>query len=572
MIDATGRTRSTWRVLAGTTSMPGRRGRAGFAPVTRWAAATPLVPPTGAAGRLGHVHLGCGSISWLRRLLAEPAGAARARRVTLRVGDWRPPRAGWSGRLGPLPGLRRHRVSLPRSGGTAVIEVRLADAVPLREVLSAALAVLAPVRPLPAAARPDAVGLRVVDRTPAVRFDTAVANPIGRPRPYGRALRPGRLRPAAGAGPAWQLTVPGAGPGGAEQVLSAGALDGTPLTVEQLLPLRTVATVQCRGLPAAAPAAVATLLTQLAATGAVLAVPELPPAVGDRLATPLRALVGAPLPRPGADPLELELRSVRQRRAALRGHGAPFAPPRATAGGVPGSAAPPPVSAILVTRRPQHIAEAVRRIAAQTYPELEIVLCPHGMELDARLRARLAGCGRPLTIVEAPGACSFGEAMAAATARARGSLITKVDDDDGYGPEHVWDLVLAREYSGATLVGKAAEFVHLQPLGVTVRRLASGPETYGPPVAGGTMLIGRGDLEGVGGWRPVPRSVDRGLMDRVSRSGGLVYRTHPLGYLYERRADGHTWDAGLDYFLWRSGQQWDGYPPYAEFGVGSASG
>ncbi|HEY0700672.1 MAG TPA: hypothetical protein VGD43_23055, partial [Micromonospora sp.] len=237
-----------------------------------------------------------------------------------------------------------------------------------------------------------------------------------------------------------------------------------------------------------------------------------------------------------------------------------------------GLAAPPSVSAVLVTRRPEYILEAVRQIAAQSYPELEIVLCLHGIGLDADLRARVEECGRPVQVFTAGGDLFFGEVMGAATARARGSLVTKFDDDDVYGPEHVWDLVLAREYSGATLVGKAAEFVYLQALGVTVRRRAVPPEAYGPPVAGGTMLMSRGDLEDIGGWRPVPRSVDRGLMDRVLRAGGLIYRTHPLGYLYERRAAGHTWDAGLDYFLRRSGQQWHGFPRHPEFGTAEGAG
>ena len=81
------------------------------------------------------------------------------------------------------------------------------------------------------------------------------------------------------------------------------------------------------------------------------------------------------------------------------------------------------------------------------------------------------------------------------------------------------------------------------------------------------MLIGRGDLEEVGGWRPVPRSVDRGLIDRVRRAGGLVYRTHPLGYVYHRRRTGHTWDPGLEYFLRGGGTQWSGLPRHREFGT-----
>jgi hypothetical protein len=32
-----------------------------------------------------------------------------------------------------------------------------------------------------------------------------------------------------------------------------------------------------------------------------------------------------------------------------------------------------------------------------------------------------------------------------------------MDDDDFYGPEHVWDLVVARLYSGAEIVGKVRQ-------------------------------------------------------------------------------------------------------------------
>ncbi|GAB3810496.1 hypothetical protein [Micromonospora zhanjiangensis] len=138
--------------------------------------------------------------------------------------------------------------------------------------------------------------------------------------------------------------------------------------------------------------------------------------------------------------------------------------------------------------------------------------------------------------------------------------MTKVDDDDSYGVDHVWDLVLARHYSGATLVGKGAEFVHLEDLNITVRRPSGRAEYDGDLVAGGTMLIARGDLEAVGGWRPVPRSVDLGLIQRLRRAGARIYRTHPLGYVYHRRATGHTWDPGQRYFLTTAHTQWDGIP------------
>jgi len=69
------------------------------------------------------------------------------------------------------------------------------------------------------------------------------------------------------------------------------------------------------------------------------------------------------------------------------------------------------------------------------------------------------------------------------------------------------------------------------------------------------MLIARGDLEALGGWGPRSGAVDRGLLDRVRRAGGLTYRTHSLGFVHKGHSD-----------RYRLGPQWPGLPPYAEFG------
>jgi hypothetical protein len=152
------------------------------------------------------------------------------------------------------------------------------------------------------------------------------------------------------------------------------------------------------------------------------------------------------------------------------------------------------------------------------------------------------------------------------TAAATGQLVTKVDDDDHYGPEHIWDLVLARHYTAATVVGKGSEFVYLEPKNLTVRR-RMGAEFFTDTVAGGTIALSRDDLAAAGGWPPVPRSVDRALLDRVIDGGGTVYRTHPIGFVYTRHGDGHTWETDLAYFLRDPLRKWRGMPPYDEFGT-----
>jgi len=361
-----------------------------------------------------------------------------------------------------------------------------------------------------------------------VTVAAAAASPQGRQR-YGRRQPAGRLHLNDRG---WEITrVPDG------TTLVAGRV-GEPIDRRRSAVLAELGTVTCD--PASGPVW-AQLLAQLAVTGVILHAPD-PPA--GLLAPELIALLRA-LPPATADPMAWEVRSIRQRRAALRHHGA-------------GLARPPAVSALLVTKRPQLVAGAVAALAAQTYPELEIVVGLHGVAPPPELPPGTR-------VVPISAERCLGEALAEATGAATGELLTKVDDDDQYGPEHVWDLVLARHYSGATVVGKGAEFVYLEPKRLTVRR-RMGAEFFTDTVAGGTMALSREDLAGLGGWPAVPRSVDRALLDRVVAAGGTVYRTHPLGFVYIRHGDGHTWDPGLEYFLRDPVRKWRGLPPYDEFG------
>lgn len=254
-----------------------------------------------------------------------------------------------------------------------------------------------------------------------------------------------------------------------------------------------------------------------------------------------------------AEGLEMTVHGVRQRRAAMRAHAGFFALDRAVQR-LGFASLMPRVTALLVTNRPDRIYSALHQLRRQTYPRFDVVVVAHGAALP-QIPDDLA----PLVsqAVELAPDVPFGEALATASALADGDLLTKVDDDDHYGPEHVWDLVLARMFSGATVVGKQPEYAHLEALELTVQR-SFRSEAYTEAVAGGTMLVSAADLGAVGGWRGVPRSVDRALLQRVLEDGGLVYATNAHGFIYVRHESGHTWSAKTRAFLSRNVAQWHG--------------
>lgn len=246
---------------------------------------------------------------------------------------------------------------------------------------------------------------------------------------------------------------------------------------------------------------------------------------------------GAPLTA-----LRREEHSVRLRRQALRGRA--------------GRAATP-VSVVLCSRRPHLVAGALAQIGRQRGVDLEVVVALHG-------GGRLAtdGLPYPVQVIEVDAGSSFGEALNAAAARATGDVILKWDDDDWYGSEHVADLLMARAYSGAEVVGTTAEFFYLEPLQLTIRRTDYRSEVWTDHVAGGTIMIDRAVFREVGGFQPLPRSVDAHLLRAVLAAGGRVYRTHGLGYLLRRAtAAEHTWQLPLAHFLRVATNQWRGFRP-----------
>lgn len=266
------------------------------------------------------------------------------------------------------------------------------------------------------------------------------------------------------------------------------------------------------------------------------------------------AMAGVPLVGPGFDdvdlddPLAREEHSLVLRRAALDAHGS-----------IDWQRS---VSVVLATRRPEQLDFALSQVARQRgVDSLELVLAPHGFAPDpAAVRAAVPGVD--VRVVPAEADAYFGDVLNAAATAAGGDVVLKMDDDDWYAPDVVADLLRARAYSGAELVGMPAEFHYLAPLDLTVKR-GHPTELYAKFVAGGTMMVDREVLREVGGFRRVRKYVDAQLLAAVTAAGGAIYRTHGLGYLLRRNESGHTWQVDMDYLLdpSRVERTWEGLTP-----------
>ena len=205
---------------------------------------------------------------------------------------------------------------------------------------------------------------------------------------------------------------------------------------------------------------------------------------------------------------------------------------------------------------------AGRMLADQKFMTIFSMLFGAGF---AEVEPRAAVAAHATKVLRAPASEPLGAVLDAAVEASSGTLLTKMDDDDAYGADHLWDLVLAREYSGAQLVGKWLEFVYLAASDRTMRWFNGRSERYQASVlAGGTLLVSRRDLDRAGGWRKAPRGVDTALAADVLQAGGRIYRTHAAGFMMVRHGCGHTWndaDGSDDSFLARADRVWPGFQP-----------
>lgn len=259
-------------------------------------------------------------------------------------------------------------------------------------------------------------------------------------------------------------------------------------------------------------------------------------------------------------PLRREERSVLLRRAALLEYSTLAWRERLAAAAGIGFRRFPTCSAVIALGDPEQLDLALAQMNRQRGADLELIVVAHGFAPDeAAIRER---SGHPAVVVPLPEATSSGQALAAGAAAAAGDLLVTMRAEDRYGPDFVADLLLARHYAHADLVGTPAEFVHLPQQDLTLRRRVDS-ERFAHTVARGTVMIGRSTLRELDGFRDLGRGTVRALVADVRRSGGRIYRSHGLGYVRTLPGRDGGWSPPEGHWLAdpHVEERWDGYRP-----------
>ncbi|MCA1781507.1 MAG: glycosyltransferase [Dermatophilaceae bacterium] len=209
----------------------------------------------------------------------------------------------------------------------------------------------------------------------------------------------------------------------------------------------------------------------------------------------------------------------------------------------------PTVSVVVSSNRPEQSDHVLRTVASQRDVSIQLVLLGHGHELDADLAARARESGiADVVVLHAPADATLGDCLNRCVEAADGVVVTKMDDDDEYGPDYVGDQVRALDFSGAQVVGKHAHHVRLVEDDLLLLRFPAFENRSTHFVMGPTLMAHR-DLVRAYPFAPVGRGEDTDFLHRVVADCGQVYASDRFGFIQVRRDRGHSWRATKYEFL-----------------------
>ena len=234
----------------------------------------------------------------------------------------------------------------------------------------------------------------------------------------------------------------------------------------------------------------------------------------------------------------------------------------------------PTVSVLVSTVRGDDLEQLLHQLLKQTLPSFELCIGLHAIDLTVshkRLIAQLQRRKVKVSTQKFEKEKTLGIILSTLAENSSGQYIAKMDDDDYYGPEHLHDLVDAALETDADVVGRAMNYVYLEPLGVTVRRFSKSGiqavEVWSDWVCGGTILAKRDSARAAHWFGEGFTAVDRFLLSGITNNGGKIYRTFGAGYIYRRTFTFHTYVTNYSKYLNGANEQVVGVWGHPIFGT-----
>jgi glycosyltransferase involved in cell wall biosynthesis len=216
----------------------------------------------------------------------------------------------------------------------------------------------------------------------------------------------------------------------------------------------------------------------------------------------------------------------------------------------------PTLSVLVSTIRPKDLTSLLSQLLQQSLPSFEVRLGLHGVDLDSTHKKQISALNRrkvKVFIEKFDADKTLGTVLSQLASKSNSDFIAKMDDDDFYGPEHLRDLLDAAIDTGAEVVGRAMNYIYLEPLDLTLRKFGGGSmqtvEHFSDWICGGTILAKRTSAQAAGWFGDGKSAVDHFLLNGVTNNGGKIWRTFGAGYIYRRGFTPHTYVTNYSKYL-----------------------
>lgn len=201
----------------------------------------------------------------------------------------------------------------------------------------------------------------------------------------------------------------------------------------------------------------------------------------------------------------------------------------------------PSASCIVSTNRPQQLEHVFAQFARQTYAEKQLVVVAHGFEWDSSMKTLARkNLLDDVIFLTAPSALALGSCLNLAVEASDGEVLSKMDDDDLYGAHYLEDLLHARMFSKADVVGKGAHYMSLQGPQILLRRFKDSEHRFVSHVMGPTITAGR-DVFSQTRFGELTRGEDTDFLKRAVTSGASIYAADRFNFVQVRSGHRHTW-------------------------------
>jgi hypothetical protein len=234
----------------------------------------------------------------------------------------------------------------------------------------------------------------------------------------------------------------------------------------------------------------------------------------------------------------------------------------------------PSLSVVISTARPTDFSQILNQLTKQKLPHFELVIGIHDFTINTKHKAlirKLESRAVDVKVKSFEKHETLGSILSVLAADSSGQYISKMDDDDIYGPEHLQDLLDALLDKGADVAGRAMNYIYIEDLDLTTRKILatgiSSIEEWDDWVCGGTILVKREAGESAGWFGEGKSAVDKFLLSGVKSRGGRIFRTYGNGYIYRRSLTPQTYVTHYSKYLNNSIEQRTGIWRSEEFGT-----